>query len=57
MSSSRDPIYLVADASVAREILKFRAEHPDLATIIRTARAWHRTAHPLRTSEILAPAA
>jgi UDP-glucose 4-epimerase len=60
---SGDPTYLVADASAAREILKFRSAHSDLATIIRTAWAWHRKAHPLktdaslRTSETLFPAA
>ena len=43
-----DPTYLVADASAARETLNFRATHSDLATIIRTAWAWHRKAHPLR---------
>ena len=52
MSSSRggqgDPTYLVADPAAARETLKFRAAHSDLATIIRTAWAWHQTAHPLK---------
>jgi UDP-glucose 4-epimerase len=43
-----DPTYLVADPTAAREILKFRAAHSDLATIIRTAWAWHQTAHPLK---------
>ena len=45
---SGDPTYLVADPTAAREILKFRTQHSDLATIIRTAWAWHRTAHPLK---------
>jgi len=60
---SGDPTYLVADASAAHEILKFRSAHSDLATIIRTAWAWHRKAHPLktgaplRTSETFSPAA
>jgi UDP-glucose-4-epimerase GalE len=54
---SGDPTYLVADASAARETLKFRPKHSDLATIIRTAWAWHRKAHPLKTSEPLSPAA
>jgi UDP-glucose 4-epimerase len=45
---SGDPAYLVADPSAARETLKFRPVHSDLATIIRTAWAWHQTAHPLR---------
>ncbi len=43
-----DPTYLVADPTAAREALKFRTEHSDLATIIRTAWAWHRKAHPLK---------
>jgi UDP-glucose-4-epimerase GalE len=45
-----DPTYLVADPSAARAILKFRAAHSDLATIIRTAWAWHQTAHPLKAA-------
>lgn len=44
-----DPTYLVADPSAARETLKFRPSHSDLATIIRTAWAWHQKAHPLKT--------
>jgi UDP-glucose-4-epimerase GalE len=43
-----DPTYLVADPTAAREALKFRPECSDLATVIRTAWAWHRTAHPLK---------
>jgi UDP-glucose-4-epimerase GalE len=43
-----DPTYLVADPSAARETLKFRPRHSDLATIIRTAWAWHTKAHPLK---------
>jgi UDP-glucose-4-epimerase GalE len=43
-----DPTYLVADPTAAHEILKFRTAHSDLATIIRTAWAWHRKAHPLK---------
>ena len=46
-----DPTYLVADPSAARAILKFRPAHSDLATIIRTAWAWHRKAHPLKAAE------
>jgi UDP-glucose-4-epimerase GalE len=53
---SGDPAYLVADPSAARETLKFRTRHSDLATIIRTAWAWHRTAHPPKTAEPLSPA-
>jgi UDP-glucose 4-epimerase len=45
-----DPTYLVADPTAARETLKFRTAHSDLATIIRTAWAWHRKAHPLKTA-------
>jgi UDP-glucose-4-epimerase GalE len=46
-----DPAYLVADPSAARETLKFRPVHSDLATIIRTAWAWHQKAHPLKLGE------
>jgi UDP-glucose 4-epimerase len=45
-----DPTYLVADPTAARETLKFHPVHSDLATIVRTAWTWHRTAHPLKTS-------
>ena len=44
-----DPTYLVADASAARKVLNFVPRHSDLPTVIRTAWAWHQTAHPLRT--------
>jgi UDP-glucose-4-epimerase GalE len=46
---SGDPTYLVADASAAHDTLNFRPVHSDLATIIRTAWAWHKKAHPLKT--------
>jgi UDP-glucose 4-epimerase len=46
-----DPTYLVADPSAARKTLKFVPEHSDLATIIRTAWAWHRQAHPLKSTD------
>lgn len=46
-----DPTYLVADASAARQVLKFVPKHSDLQTIIRTAWAWHKKAHPLKTAE------
>jgi UDP-glucose 4-epimerase len=41
-----DPAYLVADPTAARETLQFRPVHSDLATIVRTAWAWHQKAHP-----------
>ena len=41
-----DPAYLVADPTAAREILNFRPAHSDLATIIRTAWAWHQKTNP-----------
>ena len=43
-----DPTYLVADPSAAREVLSFVPRHSDLPTIVRTAWAWHQTAHPLK---------
>jgi UDP-glucose-4-epimerase GalE len=45
-----DPTYLVADPSAARDVLKFSPEHSDLATIIRTAWAWHQKAHPKKAA-------
>lgn len=36
-----DPPALVADPSLARDILGWRPQHSDLDTIIRTALAWH----------------
>jgi UDP-glucose-4-epimerase GalE len=51
-----DPTYLVADPTAAGETLKFVPAHSDLATIIRTAWAWHKKAHPLKTDEPLSPA-
>src|SRR5262245_48709436 len=41
-----DPAYLVADPSAARNGLGFKPAHSDLATIVRTAWAWHQQAHP-----------
>jgi UDP-glucose 4-epimerase len=43
-----DPAWLVADPAAARETLQFRPVHSDLATIVRTAWAWHQTAHPMK---------
>jgi UDP-glucose-4-epimerase GalE len=43
-----DPSVLVADPSAARKALMFSAQHSDIATIIKTAWAWHTKAHPLR---------
>jgi UDP-glucose-4-epimerase GalE len=50
-----DPAYLVADPAAARTTLKFQPAHSDLATIIRTAWAWHRKAHPPKTDAPLPP--
>ena len=50
---SGDPAWLVADASAAQAILNFRSAHSDLATIIRTAWAWHKTAHPLKADKLV----
>ena len=54
---SGDPACLVADPTAARQTLKFRTTHSDLATIIRTAWAWHQKAHPLKKGEPVSPAA
>lgn len=43
-----DPAMLVANPEAARDVLKFEARHSDLPTIIRSAWAWHRQAHPLK---------
>jgi UDP-glucose 4-epimerase len=48
---SGDPAYLVADPAAARATLQFRPAHSDLATIIKTAWAWHQKAHPLKADE------
>jgi UDP-glucose 4-epimerase len=50
-----DPACLVADGSAARTMLKFRPVHSDLATIVRTAWAWHQKAHPLKAEERVLP--
>jgi UDP-glucose-4-epimerase GalE len=41
-----DPPALVADPKRAAAGLGFSPQHSDLGTIIRTAWAWHKTAHP-----------
>lgn len=46
-----DPAYLVADPSAARAVLQFAPRHSDLATIIRTAWAWHKKTHPKKRRE------
>jgi UDP-glucose 4-epimerase len=43
-----DPPVLVADPSAASAALGFGPLHSDLATIVRTAWAWHQRAHPRR---------
>jgi UDP-glucose 4-epimerase/UDP-arabinose 4-epimerase len=43
-----DPPVLVADPTRAREVLGFSAGRSDLTSIVRTAWAWHRKAHPFR---------
>ena len=45
-----DPAYLVADATAARTVLDFAPVRSDLATIIRTAWAWHQQAHPRKAA-------
>jgi hypothetical protein len=50
-----DPTYLVADPSAARATLNFRPAYSDLATIIRTAWARHKKAHPLKTGGPIEP--
>jgi UDP-arabinose 4-epimerase len=43
-----DPPILVADATLANEILSFQPHRSALKTIVATAWAWHRRAHPKR---------
>ena len=45
---SGDPAVLVADPTRARQVLGFDPVRSDLATIVQTAWAWHRRAHPRR---------
>ena len=50
-----DPPILVADASLARAELDFQTRLSDLKTVVSTAWAWHRRAHPKRTNPQLLP--
>lgn len=43
-----DPPVLVSDPAKAQSVLGFTPAYSDIATIIRTAWAWHRRAHPKR---------
>jgi UDP-glucose-4-epimerase GalE len=45
---SGDPAFLVADASKAKNLLKFRPAYSDLATIVKTAWAWHSLGRGMR---------
>lgn len=45
-----DPAELVADPARARQELGFDPTHSDLDSIVRTAWAWHRRAHPRRNA-------
>jgi UDP-glucose 4-epimerase len=46
-----DPAELIADASLGRGELGWSPHLSDLQTIVRTAWAWHRRAHPKRGPE------
>ena len=45
-----DPAELIADASLGRRELGWSPHLSDLETIVRTAWAWHRGAHPKRNA-------
>ena len=45
-----DPAELIADASLGRRELGWNPRLSDLETIVRTAWAWHRGAHPKRNA-------
>jgi UDP-arabinose 4-epimerase len=45
-----DPAALIADASLGQRELDWRPQRSDLDTIVKTAWAWHRRAHPRRNS-------
>jgi UDP-arabinose 4-epimerase len=49
-----DPPVLVANPKRAATALGFQAQHSDLDTIVRTAWAWHETAHPKQSSRVKA---
>jgi len=50
-----DPAELVADAALASRELGWSPRLSDLATIVRTAWAWHRRAHPRRVAKNISP--
>ena len=47
-----DPAILISDPSRAQTEIGFKAHHSDLENIIRTSWAWHRLAHPFKTSDL-----
>jgi UDP-glucose 4-epimerase/UDP-arabinose 4-epimerase len=49
-----DPAALIADPARARDELGFDPVRSDLETIVRTAWAWHRQAHPRRNAPAVA---
>ena len=49
---SGDPAVLIADPARARRNLGFDPKRSDLPTIVRTAWAWHRRAHPRRNASV-----
>jgi UDP-glucose-4-epimerase GalE len=51
-----DPAELIADASLGQSELDWRPQRSELETIVKTAWAWHRHAHPKRTRADPAPA-
>jgi UDP-glucose 4-epimerase len=51
-----DPAELIADASLGQSALDWRPQRSELETIVTTAWAWHRHAHPKRNSADQAPA-
>ena len=50
-----DPPVLVADASLAKQELGFKPLLSDLKTVVASAWAWHRRAHPRRTEASVTP--